>query len=286
MRGLSLVPFVAAVCGLFATAPEARAQVGHMHAQRGGQDPILVLDNQLWWFNGQSPPGYATTGTLSVRNAVGPFTFYIIQGSDKVNFTNGNANVMTVPVTTVGMSDPGYPHDVVFQVESYPSGKLLATASATVYAPSSLEHLGPDADMPNATFGYESHIYYHVMDQFGGALAKSVPINENFDSPLTSSISPAPMSWIRQGPGGSNWNPTPGMFYDQIQGQNVNLVPSPIPMPVAPNDPTAWCPVCHWTGTWSVGSDQPGLGKQVKCIAWTGGNECTWQKYYGYARHE
>lgn len=284
MKGFSLVPLVMAVGVLFAAAPEARAQVGHMHAQRGGQEPLLVLDNQLWWFNGQSPPGYATTGTLSVKNAVGPFTFYIIQGSDKVNFTNGNANVMTVPVTTVGMSDPGYPHDVVFQVESYPSGKLLATASATVYAPDWLQHDGDD-DIPSPAWGYESHIHYNVMDQFDGALTTDVPVNEQFDSPVVPDTQPMSTAWNVGPPGGCN--APSGYFFDRIGGAALNGETLPIPVPVLPRDPDAGGQVCHWTGTWSVGSAQPGLGKQVDSdIPWVGGNECKWQNFLGYARHE
>ena len=146
-----------------------------------------------------------------------------------------------------------------------------ATAASyrlTIKAPTSLRHLRND-DRASATWVYETFIHYSILDQFAAVLPRDVPINENWTGAIVPDI--PGMNWRRGDPGGAIVGPAD--WNDWVGGES----PGHIPEPVAPGHADAAPLVYHWPGTWQVGSEAVGRGRQVAAV--------TWSKHRGFGRH-
>src|SRR5207253_10600673 len=152
--------------------------------------------------------------------------------------------------------------------------KQLFAARTTVLSPNHLEQLS-EIDSAHAGYGYESHIHYRIVDQFGRILPMDVPINESFGTEQLADCDP--MTW-RRGPEEGRLV-SPDDWFDQVQGEVLGRRPSALPTPCGPMSPNANLPVCHWAGDWRVGNVRIGTGRPVRLGV-------VWLKHLGFARSE
>lgn len=135
-------------------------------------------------------------------------------------------------------------------------------------APKSLRHTGRD-DNPDATWGYETHENYEVLDDKGNPI-KGFDINENW---TTAPVNDDPKcDWRRGAAGGAHSGST--TFFDKLQGE----ISTKTPKPHSPQKPPGGTKVQHWGQEWYIGSTTPGKGTKVQTD--------TLQKYQDHAAHE
>ncbi|HEX8282831.1 MAG TPA: hypothetical protein VF588_05730 [Pyrinomonadaceae bacterium] len=255
----------------------ASAPIGYLPADGGGEpvDPVDPVDpaacagpsisgpTNVWWFNGQTPTGYATSITLTASPAgAGSYSWSVVAGSDKVTLSNFNNNTVTV----TGRNASTF-REVGIQVTV--NGATSPTFRLSVRAPHRLVLTRDFVQRADATWGYDTEIHYRIEDQFTDVLPSNVPLNEHFTTGIVADF--AGMDWRRGAEGGAVVNPTD--WFDHIQGETAGHNPAPR-NPCSPLCNTA---VYHWDGEWFIGSTSIGVGRRVQTN--------TWQKFTDHAEH-
>ena len=121
----------------------------------------------------------------------------------------------------------------------------------------------------HATWGYESHENYKVIDD-KGAPVTSFDINEQWSS--SPAADAAGCDWRRGDPGSAHVNGS--TFFDNLEGETS----AHKPVPQNPQSPLGSTKVQHWGQQWRVGSLLPGQGTLVQTNII--------QKYQDHAAHE
>jgi len=241
-----------------------------------GPNPHNVVQitgpNTVWWFNGQTPSGYATTITLTALPSGGTsYSWSLLAGTDKAVLSGQSAN--TVKLTGNDLSTTS--GDVTVQVSvTISGGTKPVSKNITVRGPYKLVPLTPPyTDNADSTRGYSTIARYEIQDNFSTRLPSNVDANEQwtssviFDSPYSSANS----NWIRGVANGAVVSPS--LFQDQMAGPLLSG--GPVPTPTAPAGGTT--KVFHWGQAFWVGSSSSGLGARVQTD--------TQQFYIDHGRH-
>lgn len=225
--------------------------------------PTITGPQTLWWFNGQTPSGYAVQITLNTSCSGSSWQWTVNSGNNKVTLgTNGSCSI-----TITSAAPSGTQSDVSISVTV---GGLTSTPYLlTVRAPHSLSYQG-DNHASSSAYGYTSKIGYDIRDQFGTLLPTDVLINELFTTGITNDYSGT--NWIRAPQGFATVSPSG--WDDTITGQPVSQA---IPAPTAPCSPPCSTLVHHFSGEWYVGSATSGIGVKVQTN--------TWNRYVDHATH-
>jgi len=224
--------------------------------------PTISGPQTLWWFNGQSPTGYATQITLTTSCSGTSWQWTVNAGTSKVTLgTNGSCSI-----TVTSAAASANQADVSISVTV--SGLTSNPYSLTVRAPYDLQQ-STVTHQSDATFVYVTNINYTIRDQFGTQLPSGVPINEQWTTGVVADYSG--MDWRRGNATG--FSPSIAYFADIIQGET----PSHTPTPSAPSSPLGTTAVYHWGQDWYIGSTSPGSGRRVQSN--------TLQKYTDHAAH-
>ena len=234
--------------------------------------PVDIHGNsELWWFDGERPPGYPLEQPLTATSGgiPGSFRWQILSGIGSADFDGfptalGPGAKLTSKDASLGKED------VEIQVDFVGAAGETGAASKkfSVQAPDRLHFLRND-DGADPAFVYRTFIHYSIQDQFGAVLPRLVPINEHFTAPPTADF--PGMDWRRGGEGDADVNPAD--WADHVQGETSGHTPAPV-LPAAAGAATA---VYHWPGTWQVGAHPIGKGRHVASV--------TWSKSRGLARH-
>jgi hypothetical protein len=196
--------------------------------------PTISGPNTVWWFNGQTVPGFPTQITLSTQ---APGTWNVTAGANEVHLSSNSGASVTVTgtgtfsqtlndvqitVTVNGMtSDP-------FSLSS--NGAKSISRSSKIDFPCSGTGLQ----------GWDTQINYTLRDNFNNAMG-SVPVNEGFGG---TAVWPQPVST-----GGTTT--TTGTFTDDI---TVCASPGSLnPMPISPQQPETTTIVDSFGQTWCAG---------------------------------
>ena len=234
-------------------------------------DLTILGPDELWYFDSAAPANYLVTAQYSCNRAGGT---YLWQTSGELTLSSATA---ASPLATAAAPSTAGGASITLTYTPSSGPPEQATKSLTVRAPTTLLHLY-DADTADATWGYDSRIYYSIVDQFNTVLPQNVPINEQWSGAVVSDY--PSMNW-RRGVTGSALV-APNNWSDQIQGETAS---ARVPLPVAPGQAGASTAVYHWPGEWRVGSLTIGTGRRVTCAAWQNPATVVWQKFRGYGRH-
>jgi hypothetical protein len=218
--------------------------------------PVISGPTSLWWFNGETPSGYATQITLTTTSDATSWHWAVVSGSSKVSLSNEDTNSVTI--TSTGKSDTS--NDVGIEVSV--NGQVSDQYNITVFAPKRLTYV-TEGHVHSDAFGYTSLIQYEIRDQFGSLLPSSVPINEHFTTGVINDY--AGTDWIRDNREGGISVPPSG-WSDEIKGQQLSR--NPIPTPTDPCSPLCGTLVHHFNGEWRVGSTTAGNGVLVQTNTW------------------
>ncbi len=223
--------------------------------------PAISGPNTVWYFNGLSPSGYATSITLTSSGGAST-TWTVTTGADKINLSSTTGS--SISVTSSGSAFSSAVGDV----------KITATANGQTSDPFSITTRTPYRLVAgiiqtncDTTYGYESQINYTIQDQLLTALPSDVGVNEQWATDVVTDYAGA--NWRRGAAGGTT--ASGGQFLDSIKGED------------SLHSPTASCTaastkVQHWGQDWRTGSSISGNGKRVQSN--------TLQKYLNHAAHE
>ena len=214
--------------------------------------PTISGPNTIWWFEGQSPAGYATSITLTSSGGTST-TWAVTAGGDKVSLSSTSGSSITV--TSTGTAFSSAPADIT----------ITATANGQTSSPFSITTRKPDRLASPQTrpfcdsfYGYSDMISYEIRDQLNTVVPTAITWNEQFTSPC-----------LQDNPQG-NWCsyglPTESgdvgtILVDMIQGPGLNNTTPPNPTPVCVGDSTQQQ---HWAQEFWVGSATPGVGVRVQ----------------------
>jgi hypothetical protein len=235
----------------------------------------------LWWFNGASPQPTNYVTTIQSPTGGTDYTWTIEDGTLYAQFSNGSSTIDTKTKNSVEVLPNGDPGDgpppIVSVTVVVKSKKGTATANPFILHLRKPYELMPGSivDKSNATYGYQSQIYYQTLDQTGAVLPFPVPMNQDFGS-LADDYS------------GTNWAEpkncgttgvctslfTPSNWYDLVEGAKTT---GSVPLSEKPQSPLGSTAVDHWSGSWGVGNGHPGTGVTVQTN--------TWQRFRDHARH-
>jgi len=208
----------------------------------------------LWWFEGQSPAGYAVQVTVTANGLPPTGTSWSVTGgAAKVTLINSNAN----PVTVQSSSRSTQLNDVSIQL-TY-NGNVLSTYSLTVYAPACYVRSGSPDDKPAGPQwlpGFNTYYYFQMTDQFGSNIPSELPFNEVFGTFFDDCFN----NWVH--PDQMMGTTTNG---GQFQDRYGYLAPLWVfPKTVWPTDPSANSHVLHTTQYYCAGSQTFGSGYIIK----------------------
>ena len=233
---------------------------------------VITAPAELWFFDGENPGRYLVLGQASV-NSRDDNVVWTADPPGAVEFTDPRRSRTSITATQPSRQ----PADISIVCTHFAAAGFrdgVARYAITVRAPAALLPLRT-THSGSLVYGYESHVHYSVVDQFGQVLPHIlVPINERF---ITPQVADRPgVNWVQAVEGGVLVYPSD--WFDMIQGQRIPNLPPPSPRPVDPRHLSAGEAVCHWTGEWRVGSKSVGLGTLVR----TG---VIWSKKKGFAVH-
>ncbi len=249
----------------------------------------ISQDNDLWWFNGESPANYHTKVTLKSEPLIqGTYRWEVITGQSKVDFEN-NADVFSTvndnDVSLISTASSSAANDVKKDVRIRLSldGGQLSQLDTVVFAPYFLGHLrNEDAnirDIPGYEMyvGYICKIHYEIRDQFGRILPHDVPWNEDFNDDGKIPVSGISDYDRENWPWGdeAGWLVSPQDSIDNIV--RAQLPVSPLTPPVL-NYGLIGPKIDHVEGGWYIGSMS--IGKGIKILG------VRWQIYQDHGRHE
>ncbi len=226
--------------------------------------PTISGPNAVWWFNGQTPTGYATSINLTATFAgATSYQWNITSGSDKITLSNATSQTATVVGSALSASSGDVSVTVTVNGSVTSAAFTLTVRGPKTLVPGSIQH------QADSSYGYVSSIGYTIRDNLNQNLS-NVGVNESLgpvmnDYPNT--------SWVAAPPTG--YTPTGATFADIITGQAVS--PPPYPFPNAPSSPLGTTAVHHLAQSWFVGSTTPGSGGRVQTD--------TLQRYVDHAAH-
>jgi len=212
--------------------------------------PKITGPNTVWWFNGQSPSGYATQITLTSTGGAGTM-WKVTAGSNQVTLSSNSGSQITVTATGNPVSSTTGDVTITATANSQPSPPFALTTRRPFRLVA-----GTITAQCDATFGYSDLLSYTIQDNLMTNMPSAVPLNENW---TTSTIPDMPNNWLRPDPGSSTTDDlTPALFADHITGPAV-AVANPTPVCVA-----AGQAVQHWGQEWKIGSTTVGSGTRVQ----------------------
>lgn len=207
--------------------------------------PSITGPSSVWWFNGESPTGYATQITLLTTSSGTSWQWRVVSGAGKVTLLDNGSSSVTVQ----SAAPSGTEGDVSIQVTV--NGITSAPFKLTVRAPYSLQSTGPNNDLAQGS-GYRTYVNYQVNQQIGNAkMPTDVPVTELFPNAHTDYVA---NTWPYGCPGGGV--ATNAYFADQINVQDTG--PSPTPAPCNPGTCTEFL-VDEIFQQWYVGNAQTGV---------------------------
>jgi hypothetical protein len=233
-------------------------------------------NDALWFFCGEHPSGFSTSGTLRAAGAGDPtkLDWRIVDGPDKVEF-GGAATGPEVSVKSKAGSTKE--NDVTIEViegvgPAAPkfAGKLTVRRPHRLVASAATDHAACPgwAACPGCS-AYWSELPYRIFDNVSGTIVGAT-VNENFPSAKVNDQT-------------NNW-PSPAVFATVPFWANTNgtfvdnwFIGCGTPSPVAPGTPTAGQTVDHLAHEFYVGSQTPAKGCRVQAH--------TAQRFLGMARH-
>lgn len=217
--------------------------------------PTISGPNTVWWFNGQTPTGYATSITLTASGGSGGYSWGISNGSNMIRLSGTSGSSVTASSTGTAFSSTTT--DISVTVTDTASG----LSSTPFYITSRRPYLlvvGTITDQCDPTWGYDDFFNYTIKDQMGAALPNSVALNEYWTTAVVNDY--ASTNWRRASAGNlTTASTTPAQFADEIQGENINLPPTP-----STACPSAGQAVDHWGQEWFIGSLTSGSGAAVQ----------------------
>jgi hypothetical protein len=213
--------------------------------------PTISGPNTIWYFNGLSPSGYATSITLTSDGGAST-TWRVTAGANKVNLSSTSGAQITI--TSSGSAFSSSVGDI----------SIVATVGGVDSAPFTLTTRRPASFHPGAvdtscssTWGYTTLVYYQVWDTHTDPLPVDTVVNENWTTGIIPDYSGT--TWRRLPPGYDTTNASQGAaFADTIDGEDSSH-----------NTPLANCtgsdtPVQHWGQEWRLGSTTSGTGPRVQ----------------------
>jgi len=243
-------------------------------SKRGnGTDNVVTITGSqtVWWFNGVLPTGYTTSIQLTAKPAgQSQYTWAFSAGSNKASFNGQTGNTINLTGSALSAAQG----DVKVKVTVRFSDNSTKTSSdypITVRGPKLLTfNTRLDAEDPG--FGYSSHLYYKIRDNFNELLPSQIGFNEKWTTGVVNDY--AGTNWTRGAEIGATTSSSE--LDDLIQGQGLGG--SPVPVPVAPQYPFGTTKVQHWGQEHRVGSMVIGAGARVQTDVL--------QKYRDHANHE
>jgi hypothetical protein len=234
-------------------------------------------NDALWFFCGEHPSGFSTSGTLRAAGAADPskLNWRIASGADKVEFDGAPAGPEVKVKTKAGSKKAD---DVAIEVVEGPSpGAPRFTGTLTVLKPHRLIHRADTdhgacpgwAACPVACTAFWTEIGYRVVDNMGGTIVGAT-VNENFPG---AKVNDQANNWVAPAAFATAafWANTNGTFVDNW------FESCGAPAPVAPGTPNAGQAVDHIAHEFYVGSQTPAHGCRVQTH--------TAQRFRGMARH-
>jgi hypothetical protein len=227
---------------------------------------ITAPDDKVWWFNGQTPSGYATTITLTaLPSGASYYGWYIVAGTDKAYLTGQSGNTIQLRGNDLSASL----QDVTVNCEvQTSSGDVIVGKSFTVRGPYKLAP-GIVTTIEEPGYGYLSDVYYTIYDNLNSTMPSDVPYTEEWvsnpenEDNLEPNCTGGVANWtlfVPQPQGGERPN---SQLVDEISGPGVNNNPAPCPTPTfsqSLNGPL----IVRWQQRWRVGTMTSGLGAPVQ----------------------
>jgi hypothetical protein len=231
--------------------------------------PVAIHGNsEMWWFDGERPPGYPLEQPLTATSGgiPGSFRWQILSGIGSADFDGfptalGPSARLTSKDASLGKEDVEVQVDFVGA-----AGETgVATRKFSVLMPGSLTPLGNTSNStapPPAN--WKTLIGYSIQDQFGTTLPRNVEVNEIWDDK-------PPIADFA----GTNWPtfpPVEGHSFVSPTGWNDNVAISdgiPAILNPTPLVPGSGGPLIqHFHGHWQVGSPVKGKGSRVRSVTW------------------
>ena len=116
----------------------------------------VTLPDELWYFNGEAPEGYATKVIIGIAQQQGSF-LWSVAPAGRLRISSHTSP--TPEITTMEPSASRGDVRVTCRWVGPTGAKNLFATSTTVLAPDRLEHLH-EVDSAHPGYGYESHIHY------------------------------------------------------------------------------------------------------------------------------
>ncbi|HET9784439.1 MAG TPA: hypothetical protein VFP94_05690 [Terriglobales bacterium] len=240
--------------------------------------PVISGPSSVWWFNGQSPSGYATQITLTTDSGSG-YQWHVLSGGDEISTSSLTGSTLTI--SSAGTSFSQTPGAVSLSVTVNGETSLafaLTPRRPWTLVPGNIESSPQQAafvDAADSGYGYDSHANYTIEDQTGSPLPSVVTINEQWSGDVSKDYTGT--NWIWGTAGGTTTSAAyPAAFYDDMQGEPPGP-PLPVPTP-GYNGLVPTVKVINDGQIWRVGSSSSGAGVTVQLD--------TLQKYVNAARHE
>lgn len=238
------------------------------------QAPTISGPNTVWWFNGQTQNGYATSIqlTASPTNSTS-YTWSTVNGILKINNSGGNNS--TVTITGQALSDTS--GDVSVQVAVVINGVSSNSApfSLTVRGPKLAVVIGSPVDSADPNTQWSSLMSYTILDNLNQQLPSTVGLNENWTSVPANQYPNCPNSPNPCWPRGA---PVPAVINNSTFGDIMApplLSTNPFPTPTGPGSGSTL--VENWGQEWRVGSLTAGNGARIQTD--------TQQFYLDHGRH-
>jgi hypothetical protein len=225
-----------------------------------GQPLAISGAQDIWWFNGFSPSGYATSITLT-SSAGAQTSWSIIEGSDKAILSASQGAQITLS-STQHISNTR--NDISIHATD---GTSSATVVITSRSPFKLKPGGRLTRCGPAftPYVYQALVAYSIVDQIdnGTPLPQPVDINESWITDVIVDYhddvpGEQPLSWKKSGFTEGAFRSPDSTFADKIEGD----LPDSFPHPIC--DSSSIKDIMHWGQAWQVGTDLIGAGQRVQ----------------------
>jgi hypothetical protein len=207
--------------------------------------PVITGPNNVWWFNGVTPSGFATQVTLT-SNAGSGTTWAVTAGANKVSLSSTTGSSITV--TSSGSAFSSTLGDV--QITATANGQSSLAFQMTTRKPLLLFSLGPTVDtgvsnnncFASGTDGWASTVSYEILDNLAQTVSNA-GINEHFgnETNVVQNDWPVPPEFGANAPDGR---------FDDFLCVTGSLSPDPL----APQSPLSTQVIDRIVQEWRVGS--------------------------------
>jgi YVTN family beta-propeller protein len=270
--------------------------------------PRISGADKLWWWGKEgftpSQTNYPTQTTLTATpSGYGPYTWSVATGQSDVKFVTTSTAETTQAESTAmspGTDKGGKTGNIHITVTATVPKEGGGTLTSGPSNPRLLTALQPyqgipqtiPPDTPGPSTGcdlvpkwYTSILPYKVLDQFGTALNKDLPVREHFLSQIA--VQYPKSNWHRGSEGGGSGAGNNGIIKDTVTGQSKYQAPfcqaASVPVPECPGKDctsqslgTSTVKVHCWNGEVWVGSTNV---EGIKLMT------LTWERYQDHARH-